>query len=186
MASSYAEWKLRTSEIDAAIAQIGASLLRIRELEGVAELEGKLLLNPPRNGKASPQLAEHIDRLSTKLFGITEEDTHFKYPDNFESLIEGMPEWWRAQSRANEFEDRFSTGQMTDDEAVLALLVLGVDFRDERGDPLRCTKFLSRQVEGAVFNVMGHLPDFEELGLKTWESRLQKEANLHLSRKGRR
>ncbi len=100
MASTYAEWKLRTSEIDAVISQIGASLLRIRDLEGVAELEGKLLLNPPRNGKASPQLAEHIDRLSTKLFGITEEDTHFKYPENFESLIEGMPEWVGACSPA--------------------------------------------------------------------------------------
>ncbi|MGO7836511.1 hypothetical protein [Rhizobium johnstonii] len=185
MSSTYAEWKLRTSEIDAVIAQIGASLLRIRDLEGVAELEDKLLLNPPRNGKASPQLTEHIDHLSIKLFGITEEETHFKYPDNFESLIEGMPEWWNVQSRANEFEDRFSTGEMTDDEAVLALLVLGVDFRDERGDPLRCTKFLCRQVEGALFKVMGHLPDVEELGLKTWESKLQKEAQLHLCRKGR-
>lgn len=185
MASSYAEWKLRTSEIDAVIARIGASLLRIRELEGILELEGKFLLNPPRNGKASPQLAEYIDQLSTKLFGITEEDTYFKYPDNFENLIEGMPEWWRVQSRANEFEDRFSTGQMTDDEAVLALLVMGVDFRDERGDPLRCTKFLCRQVEGAVFKVIGHLPDAEELGLKTWESKLRKEAQLHQARKGR-
>lgn len=185
MASSYAEWKLRASEIDAAITQIGASLLSIRNLEGVRELESKFLLNPPRNGEVTPQLAEYIDRLSTKFFGITEEDTHFKYPDNFENLIEGMPEWWRVQSRANEFEGRFSTGQMTDDEAVLALLVLGVDFRDERGDPLRCTKFLCRQVEGAVRRVMGHLPDAEELGLKTWENRLQKEAHLHQARKGR-
>lgn len=105
---------------------------------------------------------------------------------NFENLIEGMPEWWRVQSSATEFEDQFSTGQMTDDEAVLALLVLGVDFRDERGDPLRCTKFLCRQVEGgAVGKVMGHLPDVEELGLKSWESKLQKEAQLHLARKGR-
>jgi hypothetical protein len=183
MASSYAEWKLRASEIDALITEIGASLLSIMKLEGVQELENKLLLNPPRNGVVAPWLEEHIDRLSTKLFGITEEDTHFKYPDNFENLIEGSPEWRRVQSRANEYEQQFSTDYMADDEAVLILLVLGVDFRNERGDPLRCTKFLCRQVEAAVGKVMGHLPDVEELGLKSWESRLQKEAHLHLSRK---
>ncbi|WP_105435851.1 hypothetical protein [Neorhizobium tomejilense] len=185
MANSYAEWKREVSELDALISKIGASVLQVRKLEGIAELEDKLILSPPRNGEVTPDLEDVVDQLSIKHFGITNADTRFKYPDGFEDMVKGMAEWWSVQSRADDHEEQFSTSLMTDDEAVLALLVLGADFRDGRGNPLRCTKLLCRQVEAAALKIMGHLPDVNALGLKTWESKLEKDAQLHLARKGR-
>ncbi|WP_457584572.1 hypothetical protein [Ensifer canadensis] len=186
MASSYAEWKRGMSELDSLIAVTGANILVMRKLDGIAEFEIKLLLNPPRNGEIAPELEDYFDRLSTKLFGITRDDTYFKFPSNFDSLIEGTEERWRIQSGANEYEDQFVTDHNADDEAVSTLLILGVDFRDDRGDPLRCTKLFGRQVTAAVMKIMGRLPDAETLGLKSWERKLEKDAQLHLARKGKR
>ncbi|MBY5406506.1 hypothetical protein [Rhizobium leguminosarum] len=183
MASSYAEWKREVSELDALISKIGASVLQVRKLEGIAELEDKLVLSPPRNGEVTPDLEDIVDQLSIKHFGITNEDTQFKYPDGFEDMVEGMAEWWSVQSRADDHEERFSTSLMTDDEAVLALLVWGVDFRDDRGDPLRCTKLLCRQVEAAALKIMGHVPEADEVGLKNLAIRLERDARLHFARK---
>jgi hypothetical protein len=186
MASSYAEWKRRMSELDALIAQRGAYILVIRKLRGIAEFESKLLLNPPRNGEVVPELEEYFDRLSSNLFGITRDDTRFKYPSNFENLIEETAEWCSIQVGAKEYEDQFVTEYSADDEAVSTLLILGVDFRDDRGDPLRCTKLFGRQVTAAVLKIMGGLPDADALGLKSWERKLEKDAQLHLARKGKR
>jgi hypothetical protein len=185
MANSYADWKRQMSELDALISRIGASIILIRKLEGIAELESKLLLNPPRNGELVHELDEIIDGLSSNLFGVTKEDTQFKYPNNFGDLSEGGAEWWSIQSRANEYEEQFTTDYMADDEAVLTFLAMGVDFRNDRGDPLRCTKLLCRQVEGAVTKVLGRLPDVQELELKALESKLENDVRLHLARKGK-
>lgn len=158
----------------------------IRRLDGIAEFENKLLLDPPRNGEIAPELDDYFDRLSTKLFGITRDDTRFKFPDSFPRLIEGTEEWWRIQSSADQHGGHFVTDDCTDDEAVSTLLAMGVDFRDERGDPLRCTKLFGRQVTAAVMKIAGLLPDADAVELKSWESKLEKEAQLHLARRGKR
>lgn len=186
MASTYTEWKLGMSELDSMIAKTGTNVLVMRKCDGIVEFETKLLLNPPRNSEIPPALEDYFDRLSTNLFGITRDDTRFKFPSNFDSLIEGTEEWWRIQSIADEYEDQFVTDYSADDEAVSTLLILGVDFRDDRGDPLRCTKLFGRQVTAAVLKIAGRLPDADALGLKSWENKLKKDAQLHLARKGKR
>jgi len=186
MATSYAQWKLELKELDAFIADRGAKILLVRTLDGIAEFETKLLLNPPRNGEIAPELEVYFEKLSRKLFGITRDETRFKFPANFDALIEGTEEWWKIQSSADEYEYQFITDYNADDEAVSTLLMLGVDFRDERGDPLRCTKLFGRQVTAAVMKIMGRLPDADALGLKNWESMLEKDAQMHLARKRKR
>ncbi|WP_149748223.1 hypothetical protein [Rhizobium sp. RU35A] len=186
MADNYAEWKGRMAELDSVIAKMGGKVLVIRKLDGIAEFENKLILNPPRNGEVAPELDDYFDRLSTKLFGITRDDTRFKFPDSFHSLIEGTEEWWQIQSSADQHERHFVTDDSADDEAVSTLLILGVDFRDERGDPLRCTKLFGRQVTAAVMKIAGLLPDADAVELKSLESKLEKEAQLHLARRGKK
>lgn len=183
MARTYAEWKREVSELDALISKIGASVLQVRKLEGIADLEGKLILSPPRNGEVTPDLEDMVDQLSIKHFGITNKDTQYEYPDGFENMVEGTAAWSSVQSHADDHEEMFSTRLMTDDETVLALLVWGIDFRDDRGDPLRCTKLLCRQVEAAALKIMGHLPSSDEVALKSLERRLEKDAQLHFERK---
>lgn len=186
MANSYEDWKRELSELDSLIAARGYKILAIRKLDGIAEFENKLLLNPPRNGEIASELHDYFDRLSVNLFGITRGDTHFKFPANFHNLTEGTAEWWQIQSSADEHEDQFLTDYRADDEAVSTLLMMGVDFRDDRGDPLRCTKLFGRQVTAAVLQIGGRLPDADVVGLKNWESKLESDAKLHLARKGKR
>jgi hypothetical protein len=186
MANSYAEWKREMSNVDAIFAEMNAKIVVVRNLDGIIEFERKLLLNPLRNGEITPILIDYFNKLSTNLFGVTRDQTFFKYPPSFENLLPGTAEWWSFRSAAEEYESMFITDNGTDDEAAYDLLMMGVDFRDDQGNPLRCTKLFGRQANAAALKIMGSLPDSDALRLSTWANKLEDEAKLHLAGKGKR
>lgn len=87
------------------------------------------------------------------------------------------------EDRHYDHEDQYDTAEATDDEAVERLLALGLDFRDGKGQPLRCTKLFCRQAEAAAKGIMGRMPDCAAAGLESWAKALERDAIKHMSRK---
>jgi hypothetical protein len=87
------------------------------------------------------------------------------------------------EDRYCDHEDQFETAEATDEEAVAALLVLGFDFRDGRGQPLRCTMLYCRQAEAAAKGIKGKMPDRAATGLESWEKKLERDAREHMNKK---
>ncbi|MCV9962192.1 hypothetical protein OIU34_09800 [Pararhizobium sp. BT-229] len=183
MKDKYKNWHKLTGGEQISPATKRIDLIKMLSIPGIIDLEGKLLLNPPRNGNLVPSVEEYVDSVSLKIFGITATDTLFELPEGYEDEPEGTLEWFRVQSRLCDHEDQYATADSTDDEAVEILLMLGFDFRDDRGQPLRCTKFLCRQAEAAARGMMGTMPDRAEVGLEAWAKKLEQDAKQHMARK---
>ncbi len=128
-------------------------------------------------------MIDFADVISIEIFGITESDTLFKIPSGYDDL----PGWSQELAEINDswdlHEEQFETANATDDEAVAILLRLGLDFRDERGQPLRCTKLFSRQAEAAAKGIMGKMPDREGADLESWTTKMMQAAREHMSKK---
>jgi hypothetical protein len=152
-------------------------------LPGVADLESKLLLNPPVRGVHRPVVDDMADNLSRATFGIARDDTLFDPPEGYKDLIEGSRECWEIHQAHREHELRFKTADAMDDEAVDILLGLGLDFRGDNNQPLRCTKLLCRQAEAAARGLMGRLPDQTAIDLTAWESKIERDAQQFMSRR---
>ena len=161
-----------------------ASVIRLIEIPAIRALEDKLLLVTSPRGQLPHTLDGPIHETSVSVFGVTEHDTYFRFPANIDSIDEDSAEWEKIYEASLSHESRFELDKnYTDDEIVEALLKMGVDLRDERGFPLRCTKLLCRQAEAAAKGIAGRLPDRAELKLSQWEKGLAREANSHLAAK---
>lgn len=77
----------------------------------------------------------------------------------------------------------YDTDHLPDDKVVAYFLPLGLDFRDDRGQPMRSTIFLARQAEAACKGIAGKLPDEHEADAREWEARLRKEAQSFKTKK---
>jgi hypothetical protein len=127
----------------------------VLDLPGVRELEDCLLLYGNHPGR----LEDEVDRVSRQLFGIAYQDTQFDMPDAYWDLPEFSPERIKLDVAFDDYKEQFETGEeLADDEAMEALKRLGLDFSDERGQPLRCTKRMSRPAEMAAKGIKGKLP----------------------------
>src|SRR5262249_15625853 len=117
-------------------------MIRVRDLPGVGELELFILGHAPPRGYGIRYFEDQADEVSKKLFGLTRNDTMFRFPDDFESLPEFSEEAIRIWNKYCDFEETSDDERddLTDDEMVEMLKELGLDFTDERGQPLRCTK----------------------------------------------
>lgn len=136
--------------------------LVIRDLPGIAGVEDKLLLY---RGQYEGIEEDLVEKVALKLFDIS----RIEVADAYEV-----------------HEDLFTAWDMTDDETVGAMLALGVDFRDERGQPLRCTLPLSGAVEIAVKGIAGRLPDPNTAALDRLTSNLEREREAFMARKRKR
>ncbi len=183
MKDKYKEWhKLAGGEQTPPVVK-RMDLVKILTIPGIIDLESKLLLSPPRNGILAPDVEDYVDNISTKIFGVTQNDTLFDAPEGYEDHSEGSIEWYRVQCQISDHEHQYATANSTDDEAVEILLMLGLDFRDDRGQPLRCTKLLCRQAEAAARGMMGKMPDRAEVGFEAWAKKLEQDAKQHMARK---
>lgn len=152
------------------------------DLPGFQRIEDKLCIYTPTRGALSPEMDAMIDDLSTATFGITANDTLFELPENYSRLPEWSDERIQIEDRYYDHEDQYETAEATDDEAVAILLLRGFDFRDARGQPLRCTLHFSRQAEAAAKGIKGRMPDRAAAGLESWTKKLEQEAKLHLQK----
>lgn len=160
-----------------------AAPIRLLDLPDFQKAEDRLLLYTSHRGEISTELRDFIDELSKRTFGITVIDTLFEYPQGWNDLPEWSAEWEEIEDRFDAHEDQFETSDANIDEAVEILLRLGLDFRDLRGAPLRCTKFFCRQAEAAAKGIMGKMPDRAAAGLESWERSLKRDAERHLKKK---
>lgn len=128
--------------------------VRIRDFPRVADLEAKLIGCSPQRDLPN-DVESLVDELSMTLFGIKEIDTQFA-----EEELPGLP-WFHNQweSRRDEHEEDYDSAYLTDDDAVAYLLALGLDFNDDRGQPLRCVMWLRRQAEAAAKGIKGKIPE---------------------------
>jgi hypothetical protein len=182
MKKRHEEWWKLTSQ--ASPAQYRANVpIRVLDLPGFRRMEDKLLLNPPRQGLLSPEVEDFADNLSKETFGIVRNDTLFELPRAYDELPEWSDERQEIEDKWDAHEEQFQTAEATDDEAIPILLRLGFDFRDQRGQPIRCVKLFARQAEAAAKGIMGKLPDREAAGLESWASALERDARQHMLKK---
>ncbi|MDP2298597.1 MAG: hypothetical protein Q8M24_24440 [Pseudolabrys sp.] len=151
-------------------------VLRMRDIPAVAELERHLLLY----GIGSPEIDKEAIRVCLDLFGIEPFETEYVMPAEYQTLSDYDPKKERLYHEWVEYESQFETGDdLTDDETAEVLRKFDLDFLDERGQPLRCTKLLGRVAELAAKGIKGKLPDRESLQLKkledTWSKSLSEE-----------
>jgi hypothetical protein len=183
MKKRHEEWYKLTGETKPKAANTALPPIRVLDLPGFQGIEDKLCIYAPTRGALSPEMDAMIDDLSTATFGITANDTLFELPEIYSRLPEWSDERIEIEERYYDHEDQYETAEATDDEAVAILLLRGFDFRDARGQPLRCTLHFSRQAEAAAKGIMGKMPDRAVAGLESWTKKLEQEAKLHLQRK---
>ena len=144
----------------------------MRDLPAVSELERVLLLY----SDDLPRVEQQVSDVSLKLFGITNADTIF-YDDDAEAP-EGSAARDRFEERWDQHEERFDSPAMTDDEAMDLLQALGLDFSDDRGQPLRCTKYLMRLAEAAAKGIAGKMPDRGEISVERFDDRMKRGGSV--------
>jgi hypothetical protein len=146
--------------------------IRVLDLPGIRQLEDRLLLEMWHD--------LDVDRVCHDLFGITPSGL-FEMPDDFSEL--SICERNRIGEAYEEYEKSFETGGgLTDDEEVKLLRSWGLDFTDDRGQPLRCTKLLSRVAEAAAKGIKGKMPDHTA----QWESALTRDREAFFAKKRKR
>ncbi|MGV1758883.1 hypothetical protein ACQZ6F_19070 [Rhizobium sp. A22-96] len=185
MKKRHEEWLKLTGQAPLPSPQVPAQPIRMLDLPAFQRMEDKLLINTPRVGQLSPEVDDFAKDLSRQTFGIAQSDTLFELPTNYNDLPDWSPERWRVEHNWREHEEQFITTDVSDEHAIEILLGLGLDFRDQRGQPMRRVKLFARQAEAAAKGIMGRLPDREAASLESWASALERDAKEHMSRKRR-
>jgi hypothetical protein len=156
------------------------SPFRVIDLPGVRDLERRLLLY----GDDPHRVEDEVAHVARQLFGIDHQDTDFKVPEEYWGYSENSIERGRINALYRIHEEQFETGEhLTDDEAMVILGRLGLDFSDDRGQPLRCTKLMSRPAEAAARGISGKMPDRDVAGLTQWEDALKRDSEAFLTKK---
>jgi hypothetical protein len=137
-------------------------LLRFQK---VRALEDAILLQTWHIDALPPGAEDLIDIVTRDVFGNVYADTEaiVTYP------ALGDEEW------IEDLAD-YDTDHLSDDAVVAYFLPLGLDFREDRGHPMRSTIFLARQAEAACKGIAGKIPEENEADERDWGARLQKEA----------
>lgn len=135
-------------------------MIILREQPEVMNLETDIMVYRPILGEFPAQLEMSVDRVSKSLFGVTGHEVDYE--------LLGKP---------------LETTGVDDQRAVDILLGHGLDFRDERGQPLRCVGFLKKQAEAAALGLLGKLPEPRQLDLARWGQSLEQAAREWKKRK---
>jgi hypothetical protein len=171
----------RTIKLDSDVKK--AAPIRVRDLPGVSELEDRLLLYGTDPGRRE-DISVWVSR---DLFGIGKFETRFQYHRSVDEITDPF-EYQAVEQLRVAHESNFETGDhLTDDEIMSVMVELGLDFSDDRGQPLRCTKELCRPAEAALKGIMGaRMQDLAEVKLENWGDNLEREAQAFLAKKRRR
>lgn len=157
--------------------------LRMLSIPAVSDLERHLLLYGPDH----PETTQEAISVCRTLFGIEPADTEYDVPAEYWTLPDYDPEKWRLHNLWVKYERQFETSDdLTDDETVEVLAGFGLDFTDERGHPLRCTKLFSRVAEFAAKGIKGKLPDRGAIQLAKFEDSLMQQRDAFLANKRKR
>jgi hypothetical protein len=154
--------------------------LRIRDLPGIRKLEDHLLLFSDDPHRIDDEVAE----VSRQLFAIEPKEVRHDLPDEFWDLPDYSDERYRITVAHAKHENQFATSdRLSPERTVEVLATLGVDFLDDQGQPLRCTKRLGRVAEAAARGLKGKLPDRGVANLHQWEESMKKAVDAFMARK---
>lgn len=148
-------------------------MLVIRDLPGLMDLEGKAILYG----------LDDLDQMAAKL---TARHFHIEVGDLASAEI-GVPELDIEDARVayTEYPRHLITSYLADDEITSVMLEHGVDFRDSRGQPLKCIHLLAGAVEAALKGIAGQLPEPGAFDPDSAKAKLDADVRAFLSRKRR-
>lgn len=157
-------------------------MVKVIRLTGFQQIEDKILL---AFGRQSHEVDDLVDLVSKETFGITYTDTLFERPRNYRETFLPSDEDYEIDDRWHAHEEQFETEGMPDDYVVEHLKELGIDFTDDKGQPLRCTTRFCRQAEAAAKGIMGKMPDPATGSLERLKDNLEEEARRFMHNKRR-
>lgn len=144
---------------------------KLLNLPGFRRFEDRVLAGDPRW-----PWHEASDRLSSDTFDVTYNETLYLdgyEPDQKEWGFEAYGSFLQGRK---DHELRFELSKAAyDEDRVAILLRLGIDFRNEAGQPLRCTKAFCRQAEFAI-RFRGWKPEKFLKRDDVWGGKLEAEA----------
>lgn len=149
--------------------------IKMIDLPGFRELEDHLLTNLSSTYRMDSRREAEVERMSIELFGITAEDTKLEPTEDDWLLPNDRRE--QVLQRCDAHERKFKTERMTDLKAMGHLLDLGLDFRNDYGQPMHSMRLFSRQAEAASHDILGaRFPDKGAVELERFEASLRRDA----------
>ena len=142
-----------------AVTVVTAPALLIRDLPGIDRLEDKLLLYGKQREGIEDDLTAPV---ALRLFGVSAAQIADAY---------------------EEHDNLFTAWENTDDETLLLMLTLGIDFTDARGQPLRCTVHLAPAAEIAARGIAGKVPNPAQIELDRMASKMEQERDAYMKRR---
>jgi hypothetical protein len=144
---------------------------RLRDCEGIAELERAAVMDPAFRALSVINLDDRFDKTSRLLFGVTRSATLFKYRDDLDSYRaeEKQRRAWDAHENRYEFE------YCSDRELVAYFAKRAWDVTDDEGRPLYVLRHFSRQLGCALSGGKAKVPPVG-LSVEGWEERMEAAA----------
>lgn len=147
--------------------------ITIRDLPGLMELEGKAILY------GAEGLEAEAGKFTQRHFGIDGADL-VSAEIGAESLdIEDVAAEFAS------YPHQLLTSYLMDDEITAVMLLYGLDFRDGRGQPLKCIHLIAGPAEAALKGIAGHLPDMLAVQADRFGDEMKAHADTFLANKRR-
>ncbi|WP_107677841.1 MULTISPECIES: hypothetical protein [Agrobacterium] len=177
----------RQSPIPAVIEFRPREPIKVIDLPGFIEAENKFLLYRSAHGELSADLASYLDELSKNTFGITEDDTKYRYPDEYYGYPVLDPRRVEHEGNHNWNESCYETSRMNADDAANYMLERGFDFRQDDGRTMLVTKHFCRQAEHAANGwPRSKIPEAASTKLEKLEQNLARQSREFRAKKLRK
>lgn len=124
-------------------------MIRLSKLPGVPAIEAALLLNRSARVKSDPDLERRADEVGMRIFGISEHQTEFQYPDwyYYEDEVEWDDEKLEILLDAErEWRAHFDVLWTANSDPISVWNSLGWDIRSDDGHPLHCLQYFQRKM----------------------------------------
>lgn len=156
---------------------VGTTPIRLTALRSIQLLDERILVQSWRRDALPAGADDYIDLTTKDIFDNTYDSTLYRATGKDADM-----EYFAKEQH----DSQFQTDDMSDDQIVAYFLPLGLDFRDDRGHPLRCTIFIARQAEAAVKGISGRLPETTQAEQRSWEENLPRDASKFMRDKAQR
>lgn len=154
---------------------------RLIRMPGIRDLEARALLEGATKDRHTDEFALKFHETCQSLFGITEFETHFKYPDAYYVGELSEEEEIKLEEQEEEYEAQFETHKMDWEEDIVEYLHrYNWDLTDDRGQPLHLAKIICRVIEAVAKGIKGKAPDAEVIAAKDWGEQFKKDVTKFL------
>lgn len=161
--------------------------IKVIDLPGFLDAENRFLLYRPALGEIPADLANFFDDLSKNTFGITENDTRYRYPDEYYAYAASDVRRSECEDAHDWNESCYQTSSLIADDVADHLLERGFDFRHDDGRTMLITKHFCRQAEHAANGwPKSRIPEAALPNLTKLEQNLARQSREFRDRKRRK